>query len=246
VTSETGALQTGGRGVLGIGVNVGVQGIATTGHGVDGFSVAGVGVAGGTGGNGPDSVGVFGQSHGGASLAGKFVGDVDVHGNLSKSGGGFRIDHPLAPTERHLNHSFVESSERKNLYDGIALLDANGQANVELPTWFEVLNGEFRYQLTCLHRFAPVYIARKLSDNRFVIAGGVAGMEISWQVTGIRLDNWARANPLRVEEDKHELERGHYRHADAHIYVDEEADALTFSSSTRDRGLVYVEEVEVG
>jgi hypothetical protein len=246
VTSETNALQTGGRGVLGIGVEVGVQAIATTGHGVDGFSVAGVGVAGGTSGNGPDSVGLFGIAQaGGASLAGKFLGNVDVQGNLSKSGGGFRIDHPLAPTERHLNHSFVESSERKNVYDGIAVLDAKGQASVELPAWFEALNGEFRYQLTSLHGFAPVYIGRKLSDNRFVIAGGIAGMEISWQVTGVRLDAWAQANPLYVEEDKHELERGHYRHVDVHTYNDEKADVLTSASSTRDRGLLYVEEVEV-
>jgi hypothetical protein len=215
VTSETNALQAGGRGVLAIGVNVGVQAIATTGHGLDGLSITGVGVAGGTSGTGPDSVGVFGIAPaGGAALAGKFQGNVDIKGSLSKTGGGFRIDHPLAPTERYLNHSFVESSERKNVYDGVAVLDVDGQAIVELPPWFEALNSEFRYQLTCLGAFAPVYIARKLSDNRFMIAGGAARMEISWQVTGIRSDNWARANPLDVEEDKHELERGSYRHAE--------------------------------
>jgi hypothetical protein len=169
-------------------------------------------------------VGVFGIARArGASFAGKFLGNVDVQGNLTKSGGGFRIDHPLAPTELYLNHSFVESSERKDVYDGIAVLDDNGQATVEMPAWFAALNTDFRYQLTCLGSFAPVYIAQKLSDNRFVIAGGAARMEISWQVTGIRSDSWAQANPLYVEEDKNELERGRYRHT-------EKSDALPFAN----------------
>jgi len=234
LTSEAGALQAGGRGMLGIGVHAGIQAIATTGHGIDGFSVSGIGVAGGTGGTGPDGIGVFGISRGGASLAGKFEGNVDIKGNLTKSGGGFRIDHPLAPTEKYLNHSFVESSERKNVYDGIAVLDDNGQAIVELPAWFETLNSEFRYQLTCLGDFAPVYIARTLSDNRFVIAGGRAGTKISWQVTGIRSDHWARTNPLCVEEDKHELERGRYRHPEAHEFREESGVVWTYSPETRE------------
>ena len=49
---------------------------------------------------------------------------------------------------------------------------------------------------------AGVYVRRGVSDNRFVIAGGSAGMEVSWQVTGIRADAWALANPLRIEEEK--------------------------------------------
>jgi hypothetical protein len=212
---ETGIVQAGGRGVLGCGVNVGVQGNATTGHGVDGDSQSGIGVAGGTGGTGPNAVGVFGIARAGAgSFAGVFQGNVDVRGNLSKSGGGFKIDHPLEPTERYLNHSFVESSERKNVYDGIAVLDENGQAVVKLPAWFGVLNRDFRYQLTCIGAFAPLYIAERLSNNQFVIAGGRLGMEVSWQVTGIRSDGWACANPLYVEEEKHALERGRWRHSE--------------------------------
>jgi hypothetical protein len=216
LTSEAGALKAGGRGMFGIGVNVGVQGISTTGHGIDGFSISGIGVAGGAGGTEPNSVGIFGVSRGGASFAGKFQGNVDIQGNLTKSGGGFRVDHPLAPTESYLNHSFVESSERKNVYDGIAVLDEDGQAVVELPAWFEALNREVRYQLTCLGLFAPVYISRKLSNCRFAIAGGAPRMEISWQITGIRSDKWAQANPLYVEEEKHQLERGCYRHAEVY------------------------------
>src|SRR5262249_53437029 len=126
-----------------------------------------------------------------------------VRGKLFKPGGGFKIDHPLAPNEKYLHHSFVESPERKNVYDGIAVLDETGRAVVELPAWFEALNSDFRYQLTCIGRFAPVYVSTKLDGNRFTISGGYAGMEVSWQVTGVRIDSWARANPLFLEENKH-------------------------------------------
>jgi hypothetical protein len=60
-------------------------------------------------------------------------GNVDIVGNLQKSGGGFRIDHPLEPREKYLNHSFVESTERKNVYDGVAVLDGAGQAGPKAP-----------------------------------------------------------------------------------------------------------------
>lgn len=52
---------------------------------------------------------------------------------LNKSGGGFKIDHPLDPANKHVSHSFVESSDMKNIYDGIATPDQNGKAEVGLP-----------------------------------------------------------------------------------------------------------------
>jgi hypothetical protein len=122
----------------------------------------------------------------------------------------FHIDHPLDPANKYLNHASVESPEMKNIYDGVAVLDSHGEAVVELPDWFEALNKEFRYQLTCIGGFAPVYIAEKIKNNRFKIAGGAPGLEVSWQVTGIRHDAWARAYPVVVEEDKSENERGYY------------------------------------
>jgi hypothetical protein len=89
--------------------------------------------------------------------------------------------------------------------------------------------------------FAPVYIARKLSDGRFVIAGGAGKMEISWQVTGIRSDNWARANPLYVEECKHECERGQYRHPDAHTLGDKDVDGRASQQPLQDRGAAIMD-----
>ncbi len=140
-----------------------------------------------------------------------FDGDVDVDGTLTKSAGSFRIDHPLDPANKYLSHSFVESPDMKNIYDGVVVLDGAGEALVELPDWFEALNQDFRYQLTCIGAFAPVYIAEQISGNRFTIAGGEPGMKVSWQLTGIRHDRYAEAHRIPVEEVKPAREQGKYR-----------------------------------
>src|SRR6266699_2630686 len=163
-------------------------------------------------GHSDSSFGVYAQSTSG--YAGLFDGSVQVHGLLWKSGGGFQIDHPLDAAHKYLSHSFVESSDMKNLYDGLVTLDANGQAEVRLPAWFETLNTDVCYQLTCLGGYAPVYIAEKLQNNRFTIAGGQAGMEVCWQVTGIRQDRWASAHRIAIEQDKPAQEQGYYLHPD--------------------------------
>lgn len=139
-------------------------------------------------------------------------GTLQVTGQLIKGGGSFKIDHPLDPANKYLSHSFVESPDMKNIYDGVVELDTAGEAVVELPVWFEALNRDFRYQLTCLGAFAPVYVADKIQDNAFRIAGGRAGQEISWQVTGRRKDAYAGAHPIVVEEEKSEGEKGLYLH----------------------------------
>jgi hypothetical protein len=151
-----------------------------------------------------------------SSSAAEFNGPVSINGPLSKPSGSFQIDHPLDPANKYLSHSFVESPDMKNVYDGVAVLDEDGEAIVELPQWFEALNRDFRYQLTCIGGFAPVYIARKVHDNYFKIAGGKPEMEVSWQVTGIRQDAWAKAHPVLVEEDKSPDEHGYYLHPELH------------------------------
>jgi hypothetical protein len=130
-------------------------------------------------------------------------GNLEVKGTISKGGGTFKIDHPLDPDNKYLYHSFVESPDMKNVYDGIATLDARGEAWVVLPDYFEALNRDFRYQLTALGRPAPtLYVADEVSGNRFRIAGGTAGQRVSWLITGIRQDTWAREHPMQVEVDK--------------------------------------------
>jgi len=160
--------------------------------------------------NGSLAFGVWGRSASG--VAGQFDGNVNVTGTLSKAGGSFKIDHPMDPSNRYLYHSFVESPDMKNIYDGVAKLDTRGEAVVQLPAWFGALNKEFRYQLTCIGGFAPVYIAEEISENRFKISGGNPGMKVSWMVTGIRQDAWANAHRIPVEEEKPAQERGYYLH----------------------------------
>lgn len=157
---------------------------------------------------GTNTIGVWGFSN--VGHAGYFSGDVAVNGTLSKLAGSFQIDHPLDPANKYLSHSFVESPDMKNIYDGIVTLDANGEALVQLPEWFGALNRDFRYQLTCVGGYAPVYIAKGVVDNRFRIAGGTSNLEVSWQVTGIRQDAYANAHRIPVEEMKPDVERGFY------------------------------------
>ncbi len=189
--------QEGGSSGYGPTTPIGVWGDSGSGYGVYGSSNSGTGV--------------FGACSSG--LAGYFAGSVSVSGNLTKGGGSFKIDHPLDPARKYLSHSFVESPDMKDIYDGIVVLDANGEARVELPPWFEPLNQDFRYQLTAIGAPGPnLYIAKKIHGNRFKIGGGEAGMEVSWQVTGVRQDAWANAHRIQVEEDKPEAEQGYYLH----------------------------------
>ena len=81
-----------------------------------------------------------------------------------------------------------------------------------MPEWFEALNREFRYQLTCIGGFAQVYIAEEIEGNQFKIAGGRLGLKVSWQVTGVRQDPFAEAHRVQVEVDKPEDEIGTYLH----------------------------------
>jgi hypothetical protein len=149
--------------------------------------------------------------------AGQFNGNVNVTGNLSKGGGGFLIDHPISPTANDLIHSFVESPERKNVYDGVGSADATGQLTVQLPAYVEALNEDFRYQLTPIGGAAPdLHVKTELTAGRFVIGGAKPGQRVCWQLTGNRKDAWAIANPLVVEPAKAADETGRYRHPAAH------------------------------
>ncbi len=151
---------------------------------------------------------------GGGGKAGQFDGNVDVTGTLTKGGGAFKIDHPLDPENKYLYHSFVESPDMKNIYDGVVQLDSDGEATIILPDWFAALNRDFRYQLTAIGAPAPgLHIAQEITDNQFRIAGGQAAMKVSWQVTGIRHDAYANAHRIPLEVEKPAAQRGKYLHA---------------------------------
>lgn len=142
--------------------------------------------------------------------AGYFKGSVRIDGSLTKQGGTFQIDHPLDPENRFLSHSFVESPDMKNIYDGRIVTDERGYAIVELPAYFEALNRDFRYQLTVIGEFVQAIVAEEIQDNRFVIRTEKPNIQVSWMVTGIRDDAYARLYPVIVEMDKAEHERGLY------------------------------------
>ena len=142
---------------------------------------------------------------------------MDVNGTLSKNAGAFKIDHPLDPENKYLQHSFVESPDMKNIYDGVVTLDASGLATVSLPSYFGTLNMEYRYQLTAIGAPAPnLHIAEEISGETFRIAGGEPGMKVSWQVTGVRQDAYANAHRIEVEVDKPGPERGTYLSPEEH------------------------------
>ena len=157
-------------------------------------------------------VGIWGESTNGQAnnYAGWFVGNVHVTGTLSKSAGSFKIDHPLDPANKYLSHSFVESPDMKNIYDGVVTTNENGNAIVNLPDWFEALNRDFRYQLTVVGQFAQAIIESEIRDNQFAIKTDRPNVKVSWQVTGIRHDVYAEENRIQVEELKLENERGKY------------------------------------
>ena len=88
-----------------------VGGSAINGNGGAGILVSG-GAGDGSGNSGGSGI-VASASPAGSNgakvgLAGSFLGDVEVLGNLSKGGGSFKIDHPLDPENKYLFHSFVE------------------------------------------------------------------------------------------------------------------------------------------
>ncbi len=192
---------------------------ASLGHNPDGVALHGA-TQWGTGVRGEcqkaAAVGIYGFSYHDDGFAGYFEGDVHVTGDLTGTSAALRIDHPLDPENKYLNHSFIESPDMMNVYNGNVVLDDDGGAWVELPDWFQAVNADFRYQLTCIGGFAPIYVAKEISDNQFRIEGGEAGMKVSWQVTGVRQDAYARAHRIEVEEDKPENDRGTYLHPEEH------------------------------
>ena len=147
-----------------------------------------------------------------ALYAGEFLGGVGIIGHLTKSSGSFKIDHPLDPENKYLYHSFVESPDMMNIYNGNVITDEDGRAVVELPEWFDVLNRDFRYQLTVIGRFAQAIVEQEIAGNRFVVRTNLANVKVSWMVTGIRRDAYAEAHRIPVEEDKPAAEQGTYLH----------------------------------
>ncbi|MHC4405356.1 MAG: hypothetical protein ACYTG0_37395 [Planctomycetota bacterium] len=218
-------------------------GVSSSASGNSEYNIAGSFEA--TGG-GQFNTGIYAHASGGLfNDAGYFDGDVDIYGWLYKSGGSFKIDHPLDPENKYLSHSFVESPDMMNIYNGNVILDRDGEAWVTMPQWFEALNMDFRYQLTPIGAPGPdIYVAEEIRGNRFKIAGGTRGMKVSWQVTGIRHDAYAEKHRLPVEEMKPERERGFYLNADAYGLPEEMSSSYQIHRKPREEREILEKERE--
>jgi hypothetical protein len=229
-------------GVLGVsGSSYGVYGISTSGVGVFGQTESSTGLSGvlgispansygvrGQGGTGVagftvvnDGVGVRGESPGGYGIygwssngwAGWFAGNVNVTGGCCEAAEGtFKIDHPLDPENKYLVQSAVQSADMMGIYNGNVTTNGKGEAVVTLPDWFEALNKDFRYQLTVMGQFAQAIVAEEIRANHFTIKTDKPNVKVSWQVTGVRKDPYAKAHPIEVEVEKTQEEQGKYRH----------------------------------
>jgi hypothetical protein len=140
------------------------------------------------------------------------VNNLNVGGTLTKASGSFKIDHPLDPANKYLYHSFVESPDMMNIYNGNITTNKRGVAVVVMPDYFQALNCDFRYQLTPIGQFAQAIVAKEISHGRFTIKTSRPSVKVSWQVTGIRHDAYADAHRIQVEEEKPFEERGKYLH----------------------------------
>jgi hypothetical protein len=122
---------------------------------------------------------------------------VYANGNMGASGTKpFMIDHPMDPEKKFLKHFAMESPEVLNAYRGNVVLDANGEAVVQLPDYFLSINKEFSYVLTPVGAPTVVYVKREIDGNgTFVVAGGNSGQKISWCVYADRNDPYLQQKP---------------------------------------------------
>ncbi len=139
---------------------------------------------------------------------------VFANGDLGASGiKPFMIDHPLDPENKYLKHFALESDEVLNMYRGNVVLDANGEAVVELPGYFHAINIDFSYVLTPIGAPANMYVKTEIdATGKFTVAGGTAGMKVSWYVYAQRNDPYVQQNPekLIVEFEKRDYDKGLY------------------------------------
>ena len=84
-------------------------------------------------------------------------------GTLSKSAGSFQIDDPVDPANKYLYHSFVESPDMMNIYNGNVTLGPDGTAWVTIPGELQAALGlEIKREARALFRHA--YVAGVSND----------------------------------------------------------------------------------
>jgi hypothetical protein len=213
-----------GVGVVGFasassGATIGVEGQSSSpsGRGVFGWATATSGAACGVWGktlsSASNAYGVRGEEpSGGAGHAVYAVGTLAATGAKS-----FQIDHPLSPETHYLNHYCAEGPEPYNFYRGTVVLDAKGEAWVQLPDYFGAINRDPSYHLTPVGAPMPnLHVAVKVQNNRFKIAGGAPGKEVSWRVEAVRNDSWVQRYGYQTVQEKENEIKGKYLHPELH------------------------------
>jgi len=174
------------------------QADSQNGRGVYGYAPASVGL----------TYGVLGQAgvNGWAVFA---LGDMAATGLKP-----FRIDLPTDPQNKYLYHYATESPYPQNFYTGNVVTDAKGYALVELPSYFEVVNTNFKYQLTVVDEsgeFAQAIVSRKIRGRQFQIRTDRPKVEVSWRVEADRNDPYVRLKNPKDLVDKEGVEKGKYQ-----------------------------------
>lgn len=202
----------------------GVRADSSSSYGVFGTSADSYGVVG----HSLNSYGVVGDS--GSSDAGYFAGHVTITGGCSGcAGAALRIDHPLDPAHKYLQHSTVASSQQLDIYSGNATTNEKGFAIVTMPRWFQALNRSFRYQLTVVgraHWDAKAAVWNEIRNDRFTIRTDEPQVKVSWLVTGIRHDRFANANRIKVVISKTKADQGKYLHPE--VYGKPKSDGIDY------------------
>lgn len=125
----------------------------------------------------------------------------------------FRIDHPLDPENKELNHYCAEGPEPLNLYRGSIVTDERGFATIQMPDYYEAINRDPTIQLTVVDEtedFVQVKVARRLIHGRFTIRTSKPKTEVYWEVQSVRNDRFVRTYGAPVEVDKPQAKRGTY------------------------------------
>ncbi len=154
-------------------------------------------------------IGVYGETDSNGLYGVLSNGDLGASGTKS-----FAIDYPLDPANKILKHFSIESNEVLNMYRGNVVLDDQGEAVIQLPEYFLVINRNFSYNLTPVGESAQgLFIKQEIDhEGKFVISGGKPGQKISWYVFAERNDPYLQKYPEKrqVIVEKHPREKGKY------------------------------------
>jgi hypothetical protein len=152
----------------------------------------------------PSASRVFNLANYAGSFRNNAIGDLHVHGNLSKNSGTFLIEHPLPEKKdtHNLCHSFIEGPKADLIYRGKAILE-NGIKTINIDTvsnmtegTFAVLNGDVQCFTTNESDWDNVKgsvdgnILTIESQNTFSTS------TVSWMVIGERRDPYMLNAPI--------------------------------------------------